>query len=113
MRHRWSPGPSPASPGPRQCKRMLVQCRERGVLQLQGAGLGRLARAQHITVGGCSLGQQTPSRSELNWQHEGTGLGRRTQGTAGQSPPCGEDPCQTEGCEGTGSFHDPVETFKL
>uniref|UniRef100_A0A8C0Q456 Microfibril-associated glycoprotein 4 n=1 Tax=Canis lupus familiaris TaxID=9615 RepID=A0A8C0Q456_CANLF len=55
---------------------MLVRCREgeRGALQLQGVGPGRLARAQHITVGGCSLGrslgQQTPSRSELNWQHE-------------------------------------------
>lgn len=50
-------------PWPQQ---MLVQCLGGGggggrgeVLQLQGAGLKRLAGAQHITLGGCSLGQQT------------------------------------------------------
>ena len=77
---------------------MLVRCREgeRGALQLQGVGPGRLARAQHITVGGCSLGrslgQQTPSRSELNWQHEGTGAG--DSGHRGPEPLGEEDPHQ-------------------
>lgn len=105
MRCRWSPGPGPTSPGPPDCGSKCwfsAGGGERGALQLQGAGPGRLARAQHITLGGCSLGrslgQQTPSRSELSWQHEGTGPGPGgTHGTGGLSPLWEEDLYQRGG----------------
>uniref|UniRef100_A0A673VCL6 Microfibril-associated glycoprotein 4 n=1 Tax=Suricata suricatta TaxID=37032 RepID=A0A673VCL6_SURSU len=77
MRRRWSPGLGPTAPGPpdHESRCWFSAGEGRGGLpQLRGAGPGRLARAQHITLGGCSLGrslgQQTSGRSELNWQHE-------------------------------------------
>lgn len=59
----------------------------------RGAGPGGWPGAQHITLGGHSLGQQTPSRSEPSSepssQHGGRGPGR---GPCGLSPPCAEGP---------------------
>lgn len=108
MRPRWSLGWGPL-PGATDS---VSGCRFRagrggeGALQPQGRGWSGWPGAQHITLGrlslGRSLGQQTPSRLEPSWQHEGTGLGRGPQGHRGLNPPCREDPCQAGGCEGTG-----------
>ena len=102
------PWPGPTSRRHGQCKWMLVPCRGRGegALQPQGRGRSGWPGAQHITLGrrslGRSLGQQTPSRSEPSWQHEGSGPGRGPQGHRGPSPPCRQGPRQAGGCEGTG-----------
>lgn len=70
MRPRWSPGSSRCWFGARL---------GRGGYAAPGGGARLLAGAQHITPRGRRLGQQTPSRSELNWQHEGTGPGGGTE----------------------------------
>lgn len=75
----------PAPDGPPDSE--LVRGRGAGASQPQGRA-GPLAGAQRITPGsrclGRSLGQQPPSRSELNRQHEGTG-----HRAGGRSPPHG------------------------
>lgn len=88
MRSRWSLGPGP----PRAPDSVSGAGEEKGHCS-RGAGLGGWPGAQHITLGGHSLGQQTPSRSEPSSepssQHGGRGLGR---GPCGLSPPCAEGP---------------------